>query len=152
MPAKNPRLTITLDPPLHAQLRRLSELTGNSQSKLISEILDGSIEVFARLIQVLEAAEKAKGQIKGKAAEDMKRAQHRMEAQFGLLLDDWDQGTTGLLTEVEKVTRRGRAPGLARDARAPGTDVSTPISNRGVRSTANPQEKAKQKGKTHGQV
>ena len=73
MPAKNPRLTITLDPPLHALLRRLSELTGSSQSKIISEILDGSVEVFARLVHVLEAAEKAKGQIKGKAVEDMKR-------------------------------------------------------------------------------
>ncbi len=134
MPAKNPRLTITLEPSLHAQLRRLSELTGDSQSKLISEMLEGSTEVFSRLIQVLEAAELAKGQIKGKAAEDMKHAQGRMEAQFGLLLDDWEKGTAPLLADAETVARRARKGGLARDARPPAPASLTPISNRGVRS------------------
>lgn len=134
MPTLNPRLTITLEPMLATQLRRLSELTGNSQSKLIAEILEGSTEVFARLIQVLEAAEIAKGSIKGKAAEDMKHAQQRMEAQFGLLLDDWDKGTGALLEEAEKVPRRTRAGGLARAARPPAAAVVTPLSNRGVRS------------------
>ena len=59
MPAKNPRLTITLQPVLAAQLRRLSELTGNSQSALIAELLEGSEPIFTRMIQVLEAAEQA---------------------------------------------------------------------------------------------
>lgn len=151
MPTLNPRLTITLEPTLAAQLRRLSELTGNSQSKLISEMLEGSTEVFDRLIKVLEAAEVAKGSIKGKAAEDMKHAQQRMETQFGLLLDDWDQGTGALLADVEKVARRARPTGLARDARSAAAAVPTPISNRGVRSTANPRQKEK-RGQTDGQV
>lgn len=150
MPTLNPRLTITLEPTLAAQLRRLSELTGNSQSKLISEMLEGSTEVFSRLIRVLEAAEVAKGSIKGKAAEDMKHAQQRMEAQFGLLMDDWDQGTGALLTEVEKVPRRARPGALARDARLASPAVSTPPSNRGVRSTANPQKTKAKTGAKRG--
>ena len=60
MATKNPRLTITLTPSLAAQLRRLSELTGNSQSSLIAELLDGSGPVFDKMIQVLEAAAIAK--------------------------------------------------------------------------------------------
>ena len=56
MATKNPRLTITLQPSLAAQLRRLSELTGNSQSSLIAELLEGSGPVFDRMIKVMEAA------------------------------------------------------------------------------------------------
>ena len=56
MTTKNPRLTITLEPALAAQIKRMSELTGNSQSAIISELLDGSAPVFERVIKVLEAA------------------------------------------------------------------------------------------------
>ena len=59
MPTPNPRLTITLEPSTAAQLRRMSELTGNSQSSMISELLSQSAPVFDRLITVLEAAEVA---------------------------------------------------------------------------------------------
>ena len=55
------RLTITLQPTLAAQLRKLSQLTGNSQSALIGELLEGSGPVFDRMIQVMEAAKTAKG-------------------------------------------------------------------------------------------
>ena len=56
MTTQNPRLTITLQPTIAAQLKELSRLTGNSQSSLIAELLDGSSAVFARVIQVLTAA------------------------------------------------------------------------------------------------
>lgn len=161
MPAKNPRLTITLEPTLSAQLRRLSELTGNSQSKLIAEMLEGSTPVFARLIQVLEAAQTAKESIRGKVAEDMGDAQARVEKQLGLILEDFDQTTAPLLQEAEAITRRarkrtGRASASVSAAPAPaaGGLVSasvTPPSNRGVRSTANPRQKAKKEA-AHGQV
>ena len=74
MPAKNPRLTITLQPSL-AQLRKLSELTGNSQSGLIGDLLEGSGPVFDRLIQVLEAAQTAKDSMRGKLTQEMGAAQ-----------------------------------------------------------------------------
>jgi hypothetical protein len=86
MPTLNPRLTITLQPSLAAHLRRLSELTGNSQSKLIAEILEGSEQVFERLIRVLEAAETAKKELKQSTVRDMEAAQSRVEEQLGLAL------------------------------------------------------------------
>ena len=80
MPAKNPRLTITLQPSLAAQLRKLSELTGNSQSALIGDLLEGTGPVFDRMIQVLEAAKTAKESMRGKLADDMEHAQPRWRA------------------------------------------------------------------------
>ena len=147
MPAKNPRLTITLEPALAATLRRLSELTGNSQSKIISEILEGSEQVFAKIIRVLEAAEKAKAEVKGRAAANLDEAQGRMEAQFQLVMGEFDELTGSLLAEVESVSRRARKTGRAGrgavDTPAPASarkGSATPISNRGVRSTANPRK------------
>lgn len=144
MPTKNPRLTITLQPLLAAQLRRVSELTGNSQSKILSEMLEGSTVVFERLIRVLEAAQVAQAGIRGKVSQDMAEAQQRVEQQLGLILDDLDQTTAPLLDEVETITRRARKEpdGSRRKAQrgggrqAPDAHVSaspTPISNRGVR-------------------
>lgn len=135
MATKNPRLTITLQPALAAQLRRLSELTGNSQSALISELLDGSGPVFDRLIKVLEAAEAAKDSMKGGVARDMRDAQQRVEQQLGLMLD-FGEGIAADLVDAAETIKRRRAKGaLARDARPqPAAAAETPPSNRGVRS------------------
>ena len=142
MPAKNPRLTITLEPSLAAQLRKLSELTGNSQSSLIGELLEGSGPVFDRMIQVLEAAKTAKESMRGKLADDMEHAQSKMEGALGLVLEGFDEITGSLLDEAEAVTRRARRQGPAGAARAPagglGAAAPTPISNRGVRSKRKP--------------
>lgn len=136
MTTKNPRLTITLQPMLAAQLRRMSELTGNSQSALISELLDGSTQVFDRVIKVLEAAEGAKQSIRGKVSADLEAAQGRIESQLQLVMSEFDDATLPLLDEVEAVKRRARR-GTRRDADAPARHAMgaapTPLSNRGVR-------------------
>ena len=137
MPAKNPRLTITLQPSLAAQLRRLSELTGNSQSGIIGDLLEGTGPVFDRMIEVLEAAKTATQSMKGKLAGDMERAQGRMESALGVVMDGFDEFTGSLINEAEAVTRRARRKGAAGVARTPARGLdgeqSTPISNRGVR-------------------
>lgn len=130
MPAKNPRLTITLQPTLAAQLRKLSELTGNSQSALIGELLEGSGPVFDRMIQVMEAAKTAKESMRGRIAGDIEQAQARLEEGLGMALEGFDQWTGSLLDEAEAVTRRGVGK---RSAARPGAAAPTPISNRGVR-------------------
>lgn len=144
MPAKNPRLTITLQPSLAAQLRKLSELTGNSQSALIGDLLEGTGPVFDRMIQVLEAAKTAKESMRGKLADDMEQAQSKMEGALGVVLEGFDQFTGSLLDEAEVVTRRARRKGAASGARAPsgglGAAAPTPLSNRGVRSDPKPSE------------
>jgi hypothetical protein len=140
MTTQNPRLTITLQPSLAAQLRKLSQLTGNSQSSLISELLDGSAPVFDRMILVLTAAESAKASLRGHLSTDMAQAQARIEKQLGLALEDFDSASQPVLNEFEVIQRRGRK-GAGRGALATARTLPdakpTPLSNRGVRSLTN---------------
>lgn len=133
MPTKNPRLTITLEPSLAAQLRTLSELTGNSQSSLIAELLEGSGPVFDRMIQVLQAAKTAKEAMRGKLVADMEDAQTKMEGALGIAMEGFDLFTGSLLDEAEAVTRRARRGPAPRGGIGRGAAAPTPISNRGVR-------------------
>lgn len=138
MVTKNPRLTITLNPSVAAHLRKLSELTGNSQSSIISELLDGTEPVFERMIYVLEAAKGAKEAMRGRFANDIEEAQSRVEGALGIVLEGFDSVTGTFLKEAEAVKRRARRGGNASAAQSPraalGAASPTPISNRGVRS------------------
>ena len=137
MPTPNPRITITLEPSTAAQLRRISDLTGNSQSSMVSELLTQSAPVFGRLITVLEAAEAAKTAAREEAAERLERAQTKMEKQLGLMLELMDDSVRPLIDHAEKVRRRARRPAPERELvsdQAPAGACSTPLSNRGVRS------------------
>lgn len=138
MPAKYPRLTITMRPGLHALLRRLSELTGQSQSALIFELLDGAEPILTRVIRLLESAELAKEELRGRLAQDMATAQERIERQLALTLDDLGETDVGELFNArsEGPVRRARRAALGADAR-PAARASTPLSNRGVRSLTN---------------
>lgn len=120
MATKNPRLTITLKPELSAHFRRLSELTGQSQSSIISELLAGSESVLERMIRVLEAAEAAKGAIRGRVARGLDDAQQQLEGVLGIACGGFDS----VLKDLEAVPKTGGAGGAL-----------TPISNRGVRLT-----------------
>lgn len=149
MPTNNPRLTITLQPTLAAQLRRLSELTGNSQSALISELLEGSTPVFDRMIALLEAAHAAKESMRGQVMEGLDVAQAKLEKQLGLALDTMDAATGPLLEQMEAIQRRakraqgGPAPrGVPAAAKRGARGGSTPLSNRGVRSTPDKPKKS----------
>ncbi len=149
MPAKHPRLTITIDPVIHAQLRRLSELTGNSQSALISELLTGTEPVFTRLITVLEAANDVRASLKGQLAKELHLAQERLEKGIGLndvrlanavmhldmAQDMADRSRTLPLFEVKHRSRGAGGGPAQRGTDGVAAASSTPMSNRGVRST-----------------
>lgn len=137
MPTKNPRLSITFEPAFIARLRRLSELTGNSQGALAAELLEGCIPAIDRLIKLLEAARSAKDDVAAKLVADLAEAHSRVEVQLGLALADADAITDGLLAEAEKVQRRGARRTTRMRGASGSPAVSTPISNRGVRSINN---------------
>jgi hypothetical protein len=159
MSTTKPRITITLEEATALRLRRVSELTGNSQSALVAEVLEQAGEVFDRLILVLEAAQQAKSKLSKSSIEGLELAQRRIEKQLGLALDDFHEATAPLF-EAEKVQRRARkgaplagvgfAPEAAPEApkkaarKAPQKQapapLPTPISNRGVRSTHTPKK------------
>lgn len=143
MPTNNPRVNVTLSPAMSARLKRISELTGNSQSALIATLLDAQADTFDRLIRVLEAAEKAKEHAESvltgsQLAQELQAAQAKIESQLGLALEEFDAVTDNLLRDAEAIARRGRPGGKSAPAptvRTAGRRGSTPISNRGVRST-----------------
>ena len=130
MPAANPRITITLKPSVHALLRRLSELTGNSQSSMVGELLEQSAPVFERMARVMEAAVEAQGLAKAEMAGGLERAQAKLEQQLGLALDTMDEGFRPILEHAEAVKRRAAGAGGARGARTPARVArggSTPV-------------------------
>ena len=106
MATKKPRLTITLDPDLSESLRRLSELTGNSQSSLISEMLSGSGPVLEKMITVLEAAQVAKDAIKGRITRGLDDAQGKFEQALGLAFDGFDDIDAALKQMAEAAPER----------------------------------------------
>lgn len=135
MPAKNPRLTITLRPSVKAQLERLSSLTGNSQGALVAEIIDASEPVFERLITVLEAAVIARESLSAKVPGDLDAAQKKLEQTLGITLELFDSTAKPILDEAEKVKRRARRnEGSGASAQVRSAHGLTPPSNRGVRS------------------
>lgn len=139
MPTQNPRLSLTLTPDLAWQLRRLSELTGTSQSALITSMLEGSNHFLWRLITTLEAAEEARGRIPGHVANLMNEAQQRIEEKFGLT-EVLDQAQA----HAARSTRNGTTAAVTAERPAA---VATPLSNRGVRSRAkSPKSSAESRG------
>lgn len=140
MTTTKPRITITLEPATAARLRRVSDLTGNSQSSIVSEVLDQAGDVFDRLIQVLEAAETAKARVSRSSVEKLEEAQRKVEESLGIALDDFRRATEPFIEAAEE---DGLAGGTAL-AGGPASDVGvlpTPLSNRGVRSTTDVRKK-----------
>lgn len=150
MPAANPRITITLQPSVHALLKRLSALTGSSQSSMVGELLEQSAPVFERMVRVMEAAVEARDMAKHEVAGGLERAQAKLEKQLGLALETLDEGFRPLLEQTEAIKRRGAGAGGARLPRtaapAPKKRTQAPISNRGVTPLPRKTRKAKKGG------
>jgi hypothetical protein len=133
VPAINPRITITLTPQLHAVLRQLSSLTGNSQSSIVGDLLETSLPVFERMCTVLDAAHRLKEEgLKAPEAvkDSLARAQERLEQQLNLVLDTVDDGAKPLLEVAESVNRRRAGAGGTRRAGGSASArraVTTPV-------------------------
>lgn len=142
MPTKNPRITVTLTSAVHAVLKRISALTGNSQSAIVGDLLAETLPVLERMAKVMEAAQAAKDHTRQEIAAGLERAQARVEEQLGLLVGEADEVLRPLLDDAEKVRRRrGRAARVARGTAAPAP-AGPPMSNRGVTPS---KHKAKEK-------
>lgn len=128
-----------MQPTLHAIFRRLSELTGQSQSQLVFELLDGSQGALQHVISLLEKANHAKEELSGSVGADLQDAQDRIERQLGLALESfgepqWSQESFA----TERVPFRSRpkvaGAGEHRTRKRSAEVLKPPSSNRGVRS------------------
>lgn len=106
MSTLNPRITITLTPSVHALLREMSSLTGNSQSAIVAELLESSSPVFERMVSMLKAASTVQDEAKAQIVAGMDRAQAKLEVQLQLAMGTMDEAAKPLLEQAEKVRRR----------------------------------------------
>ena len=143
MPTLNPRLTVTLTPAVAAVMKRMSELTGNSQSALVGELLEETRPIFERMVLVMQAAKDVKGKVREDLISSMEGVQDRLEKQLGLLEPIFEQESLSLIDQAEKVVRRGSGDARLRSAAPEPRSGSTPISNRGVTPHAKQAGKAK---------
>lgn len=121
MATLNPRITVTLTPAVHAVLKELASLGGQSQSSIVGELLETSLPIFERVVVTLRAAKTIHASARAEVASSLERAQHRLEGQMDFLLDQMDRDNRPLLDAAEKVHRRG-ASGVA-----PGTREARPV-------------------------
>lgn len=136
MATKKPRLTITLEPELSERFKKLSELTGTSQSALIGELLSGTGPVLDQMIGVLEAATFARESIKGRIATSLDHAQSKLEDALGLALEGFADISEALEDVGKEAEQQQTATASGSAARADVGRPSTPLSNRGVRNSA----------------
>lgn len=160
MPTHNPRITITLTPELSVILSELSDLTGDSKSSIVADLLGQSAPVFERIIRALKAAKLLQIEAEGGIAEiglGLKRAQERIETQLGLVLDDFDEGCRPILEQAEKVVRRGaRGMGAARPRGSRSATTPVPVTRglgtpkRGIEGEEKPGRRKVKGGKNGG--
>lgn len=106
MPAKNPRISITVKPSTVAVLRRLSELTNESTSHIIADVLEQSMPVFERVVTVLDAAKKAKEKLTQEHVANLESAEKEVLGYLDMTLDLFDSTTQPILVEAEAISRR----------------------------------------------
>lgn len=119
MATLNPRLSVTLKPSTAALLQRMSELTDQSRSSIVSEILESSEPVFERMVEVLQAAKLIKNDLKEGTKARLEKAESQLHEQLGMTMDIFDDSFRPILDAAEDIKRRaprGRAVGDARSA------------------------------------
>ena len=121
-PMKNPRITITLKPEVHAIIKELSRINDESQSAIIGSMLEHVSPVLTRMVSIMQAAEQAKDAVRGRLVGDMEAAQAKVEKSLGIVMAEFEAMEQPFLDLFDDVKRR--APKAA----------ATPPSNRGVRS------------------
>lgn len=158
MPTKLPRIAVTLKPSTAAALRRMSEVSGNSQSAIVGELLEASEPVFERMVKVMLAAKEAQAGVKDRIRQNLEEAEQVLHQQLGLMLGDLDSRSADLVDELEKVPRRAArgkgpgAPGAVRARPAPPSGGRPPLltggSGRPQRTGKTATSSSRRKGKT----
>lgn len=118
MPTKNPRVAVTLKPSTSAALKRMSDLSGNSQSAIIGELLEAAEPVFERMCKVIEAAKFAQSSVKERIVQNLQDAEAVLNGQLGLMLGDLETRSRDMIDGLEEVQRR-QSPGTEKLRRHP---------------------------------
>jgi len=124
MPTAKPRITITLTGEQHATLHALSEVQGVSMSSIVVDLIDTTLPVLQRLLEVLRNASQAP-----QAVLDSLRA--TLETAEGSMVGHGEAVNAQLDLLVSLSAGGG---GAGSSAPVPPPQARPPTSNRGVRN------------------
>lgn len=128
MPSKNPRLSVVLSPSLAATLAALSTETEESASSLVRGLLEQAEPGLVRMLQLVRAANQAKGQIGAGVGDSLKRVVHDLEDAMAVADARTGRVVRDLVAAAEGVKGRRRADAGGGAARGGAAAVpSTPV-------------------------
>lgn len=87
-------------------MARLSQLTGQSKSSFIAEVLESSMPVLERMVTVLDAAKQVKDSLKETTKKSMEASEAMLHDVLGITMDIFDQSAKPILEEAERIQRR----------------------------------------------
>ena len=125
MPSKNPRLSVVLSPALAATLAAVAQESGESASSLVRGLLDQAHPALERMLQLIRAANAAKGQIGTGVGNSLQRVVDDLEEALVVADVRASRVINDLVSQAEEVKgRRRRGAGAAGPAAA---ESSTPV-------------------------
>lgn len=132
MPTTNPRLNVTLSPSLYSLVERLAVLQRVSRAQVLRELLEAGEPALQRAAALMEAAAKAKVNATRGLANELDRAQRKIEDTLGQVLDRIEAGPD-LVSVAEAVGER--RPVTRRAAAGRRVVQDPPASKRGVKTS-----------------
>lgn len=111
MPSKNPRLSVVLSPALAATLASISKATGDSASSLVRSLLDQAHPALERMLQLVTAANSAKGQIGAGVGTALDRVVDDLEDAVALADARTARAVRDLVEQAQEVRGRRRPGG-----------------------------------------
>lgn len=97
-------------------------------SSLLAEFLEPNEDVFERMATIIEAASSVQADVRRELASSMEGVQAEIERKLGLTKELFEKSSDDLVTQMESVNRRRRAPPRSGSAQgrtaAPAPDPS----------------------------
>lgn len=147
MPSKNPRISVVLTPALASTLSALSEVTGDSAASIVRSLLDQAHPALDRMLQLVTAAAKAKGQLGAGIGATLDRVVDDLEDAMALADARTARVVRDLVSEAEGVRgRRRRLGGVAAQPAAAAPPTPAPVT-RGSGSPEGGVSKARRVGR-----
>lgn len=125
MPTKNPRLSVVLSPALASTLAALSAETGDSAASIVRGLVEQTHPALQRMLQLLQAANKAKGQVRAGVGQTLDRVVEDLEIASAIADVRMASVVRDLVDDAQAVKGRRRPRG-GTAATGPAT-ASTPV-------------------------
>ena len=140
MPAVNPRISVSVTPPVDALLLRLSRVTGQSKSAIIGGLVETTIPVLQQLADVPEAAVIAKDEMHIKVLENLVSVQAQMGDLLGAANQLFGDATAPLVHAEEdaEASEAAYRSELASEDRMAQTPPRPPYVTRGSGTPKSP--------------